>query len=435
MDNRGKGVVNEISIKIGEHFERFFQSKTKLKGVWGSFRGANFDNINTNDRSLISNFEGENGAVKWSVELGEGHAGAAIFNGLVYVLDYNEDIRADMLHCYELETGKEVWRRWYKVPIKCNHGMSRTVPAVTDRFIVTIGPRCHAMCLDRVSGDFIWGIDMEKEYQTETPLWYTGQCPLVEDGVAIFAPGGSSLMIAVDCSTGEKIWDLPNPDGWKMSHSSVTPYTFKGKKMYLYAAIGGLVAVSAEGNDVGTVLWKTTEWDPNVIAPSPLGMPDGRIFLTAGYGAGSMMLQLSESNGNYSVEVIDEYKPREGLACEQQTPILWEGHLFGICPKDGGMYRNQFVCVHPDDTKNILWASDKENRFGLEPYFWADGTFYLLNDDGTLHIIEASVNGYKHLASKNIIPDGHDAWAPIAIADGFMVLRDARHMVCIEVQK
>jgi outer membrane protein assembly factor BamB len=69
----------------------------------------------------------------------------------------------------------------------------------------------------------------------------------------------------------------------------------------------------------------------------------------------------------------------------------------------------------------------------LGPFIWADGKFYLLNDDGTLHIIKADTRGYQHLDSKVIIENGHDAWAPLAIADGYMVLRDADKMVCINI--
>ena len=80
--------------------------------------------------------------------------------------------------------------------------MSRTVPAVTDEYILTIGPRAHVMCVQRENGEFIWGLDIEKEYMPEIPFWYTGQCPLIDNGNAIIATGGSAVMIAVDCASG-----------------------------------------------------------------------------------------------------------------------------------------------------------------------------------------------------------------------------------------
>jgi len=50
-----------------------------------------------------------------------------------------------------------------------------------------------------------------------------------------------------------------------------------------------------------------------------------------------------------------------------------------------------------------------------------------------LYIIDANTERFKILDSKPIIADGHDAWAPIAIADGYMLLRDASTMVCISI--
>lgn len=432
MDNRGKGVTASFTINIGEFFKRYSNKENELKENWPRFRGTDYDNIYKPTRKLVSSLRGKAGEILWSKKLGEGHAGAAIYEGKVYLLDYNEQDRADVLHCWDLKTGDELWRRWYKVPIKRNHGMSRTIPAITSDFILSMGPRCHTMCLDRKTGNLLWSIDIEKEYESETPLWYTGQCPLIDNGVAILATGGKALLIGVDCKTGKKLWEVPNPDGWKMSHSSVIPYTFQGKRMYLYCAIGGLIGVGADGAETGKLLWKAPEWATNVIAPSPVATPDGKIFLTAGYGAGSMVIRLRESEGKYTHEVIQEYKPVNGLACEQQTPVYWQGKLFGIMPKDGGVHRNQFVCVDPDDCSIYNWTSE-ETRFGLGPYLLADGKFYLLSDDGTLFIIEASTKHFKLLDSKQLITDGHDAWAPIALADGYMVLRDAETMVCINI--
>jgi outer membrane protein assembly factor BamB len=434
LDNRGKGNNIVENVTIGENFEKFANDYTKFLETWPRFRGEKIDNISQSPVKLKNNFGTEGPDLKWSLDLGEGHSGAAIYQGLVYILDYDEENRSDVLRCHSLADGKELWRRWYKVAIKRNHGMSRTVPAVTNKYIVTIGPRCHVMCVDRESGDFRWGIDVAKDYESEVPFWYTGQCPLIDEGNVIIATGGKALMIAIDAETGKKIWETPNPNGWKMSHSSVIPFEFEGQKMYVYSAIGGVCGIAANGPNMGKVIWEASEWNHSVVAPSPVCLPDGKIFLTAGYGAGSMVIQLSKKNDNFSTTVLSEYKPKEGLACEQQTPVYFKGHLFGVLPKDGGALRNQFVCVDPADTKKIIWSSGKEARFGLGPYFIADNKFFLLSDDAVLTIIDPSTTKYIQLGQHKIIEDGHDAWAPLAIADGYLILRDSKKMVCINMR-
>jgi outer membrane protein assembly factor BamB len=203
--------------------------------------------------------------------------------------------------------------------------------------------------------------------------------------------------------------------------------------MYVYSAIGGLAGIAADGPDAGKILWQTPAWNHSVVAPSPVCMPDGKIFMTAGYGAGGMLLQLKENSGKFTVEVLQEYLPRFGLASEQQTPVFWEGHLFGILPKDAGSLRNQFVCVNPSDCKKFVWSSGSVARFGLGPYFIADNKFFILDDEGTLTIIRPNTSKYLALDQVKVIKDGADAWAPLAIANGYLILRDSKTMVCINM--
>jgi outer membrane protein assembly factor BamB len=366
------------------------------------------------------------------VDLGEGHSGPVVDNGRVFVLDYDEGRRADVLRCFSLDDGREIWQRGYNVYIKRNHGMSRTVPAVADNRVVTIGPKCHVMCVSADSGDLLWGIDLVEAYGAEVPLWYTGQCPLIDGSTAVIAVGGSALLIGVDMATGEILWETPNPRHWKMSHSSVIPYTIHGRQMYLYCAIGGIVGVSAEKGSEGTVLFESTLWDRNVIAPSPIYVGDGKVFVTAGYGGGSMMLRVARDGDRFVVESLQSLGPSEGLAAEQQTPILHQGHLFSIMPKDAGPLRNQLVCVHPDDFSKVIWASGKTERFGLGPYMIADGKFYILSDDGLLTVSEVSTQEYRPLTKAQIL-EGHDAWGPLALVQGRLLARDSRRMVCVDV--
>ncbi len=432
MDNRGAAVAINFDIKIGEFFENFGDKNSELQETWPRFRGEYFDNISRSPVKLIEKFDPDGPKIKWTANLGEGHAGPAIYKGKVYLMDYDEELRADMLRCFSLNEGTELWRRWYKVPVKRNHGMSRTVPAVTENFILTIGPRSHVMCLSRSNGEFLWGLNIEAEYGTEIPFWYTGQCPLIDNEKAIIATGGKALMIAVDCKTGNLLWEVPNPDGWAMSHSSIMPFEFEGVKMYVYSAIGGVFGVAADGPSEGTVIWKSSRWNHSVVAPSPVCLPDGKIFLSAGYGAGSMAIKLIKSGSGFEVEVLQDYKPVDGIASEQQTPVVFKGHLIGILPKDAGPLRNQMVCVNPSDFTRMVWTSGQTVRFGLGPFMIADNKIFILSDDGTLTIARPSIQSYTQLDQAKII-DGHDAWGTLAIADGYLILRDSKTLVCLDI--
>ena len=440
MDGRSamKLTAPKESIEIGSLFksvetEGVGDGKTGQLGEWLRFRGSDFSNIVTQDVRLADHWPEAGPKRLWSIDLGEGHAAAVVSSGRVYLLDYDETTKADLLRCISLASGKEIWQRGYKIHVKRNHGMSRTIPAINTQYVVTIGPRCHVMCVDALSGDFKWGLDLEKDFGTKVPLWYTGQCPVIDNNVAVIAPVGDEiLMMGVDCDNGKIVWQTPNVDKWQMSHSSIMLATISGKRMYVYCALGGMVGLSAENDDLGKVLWKTTEWKHKVTAPSPVVMNNGLVMISGGYGAGSMLFKVEKSGSNFTVKALQTVKTIEGVASEQQTPIYYKNHIFSILPKDAGVLRREFVCCKENDLTSIAWSSGKVNRFGLGPYILADKKFYILNDNGVLTMIKASLEKYEQLGQAQVL-SGHDAWGPIALVGTKMLLRDSKSMVCIDV--
>lgn len=422
-----RALAQVIDVDLTGQLERFEGIPSALPGSWPRFRGAGFDNIVRSDVPLADEWPVDGPNVLWSVALGEGHAAPAIYDGCVYLLDYDEASRSDALRCFSLEDGREIWRRSYSLPAKRNHGLSRTIPAVTEDYTVAMGPRCHVTCVDTRTGEYLWGIDLQKAYGTTEPLWFTGQCPLVIGGLAILAPAGPEvLMMAVDCATGNIEWTVPNPRGWTMSHSSIMPMTLHGEDMLVYAAVGGITGVSLDGQ----LLWDIP-WNATVVAPSPVLLDANRIFITGGYGSGSLLFRIDKTSDGYAALELAKNGPKDWLASEQQTPILYDGLLYGIMPKDAGALKQQFVCYDPDSGE-LVWSSGKTHRFGLGPYILADDKFYILDDDGTLTMLTQSRSGYEQLAQFKVM-EGHDAWGPLAIAGDRMLLRDSTRMVCIDI--
>ncbi len=433
MDNRPKAMLESDSVTIGEFFEFFSQTESSSSGSWPRFRGSDYNNIVPYPVPIADSWPENGPPVIWQIKVGEGHASASIHNGKVYMLDYDENLRADALRCFSFDSGEELWKRWYNVVIKRNHGMSRTIPSVTDDYIISIGPRCHVMCCEPNSGDLLWTLDLVRDYGAEIPQWYTAQCPIIDGDLAVIAVGGESLLLGIDCRSGNIIWETPNPDRWKMSHSSVIPATIHGRKTYIYMAVGGICGVAADGDDRGEILWKTSEWSPTVIAPSPLYIGNNEIVLTAGYGAGGGRLRVSKSGSAFHAEVVEVHSPREGLASEQQTPILTGKFIWTINPKDAGALRSQLACYHISDLRNPVWTSGKENRYGLGPYFVIGDKMFLLNDNAELFMFRFNTNSVTLLNSYKVLEEGVDAWGPLAFADGYIIMRDSHNMVCLYV--
>jgi outer membrane protein assembly factor BamB len=286
---------------------------------------------------------------------------------------------------------------------------------------VALDPKCNVVALDAMTGQFRWGHDLVREFNAEVPQWYCGQCPLVEGDHVILATCGDALLVAMDIATGKVLWKTPNPHDWKMTHSSVVPMEFAGQRQYVYCASGGVAGVAAAD---GALLWETDAWRiPIATIPSPLPVGKGRLLLSGGYNAGSLMLQLKETGGNIIPEVLFRLSAAE-FGATQQTPILHGGHIYGVRP-DG-----QLACL--DLAGKILWTSGSTARFGLGPFLIADDQILALNDDGWLTLVEVNPMEY-HPRSRNRILNGHDAWGPLALVAGRLLARDLTQMVCLDV--
>ena len=395
-------------------------------GSWPGFRGSNLNAITTEglSRPLNLRWDTHKPTVLWDIELGEGYAGAAVANGRVYVLDYDQSKEGDAIRCLSLDDGREIWRYFYRVKIKRNHGMSRTVPVVAGDCVITFGPKCHVVCLDAATGALRWKRDLVYEDGAEIPAWYAGQCPLVDGDRLILGVGGTdALVMALDYHTGEVIWKTPNPKGWKMTHSSLMPMDLENERSYVYCTSGGVIGVSATD---GRLLWQYQNWRINIAnVPTPLIIDRERIFLSGGYNSGAMMLAVKQVDHEYIPEVLFRLDPSI-FGSDQQTPILYNGHIYGVRPDE------QLVCM--DLNGNIKWTSSSANKFGLGPYTIINDLIFVMDDEGHLTATEATPKAYQPLTTTRVL-EGHESWGPMAFVSGRLIVRDLTRMKCLDIME
>jgi outer membrane protein assembly factor BamB len=438
MEGRGAHVSLRVpiagnSVKPSENVASFSGELTTsdgqpstLPGAWPGFRGPNLNAIVTADLSgtLNRQWDAQPPKVLWDIEMGEGYAGAAVADGRVYVLDYDQLKQGDTIRCLSLDDGREIWRYFYKVKVKRNHGMSRTIPVVAGGYVITLGPKCNVVCLDATTGALRWKRDLVREDGAEAPPWYAGQCPLVDGDRLILAAGGAeALVMALDYRTGEVLWRTPNPQGWKMTHSSITPMTLGDEKSYVYCASGGVVGVSATD---GRQLWQYPDWHINIAnVPSPVVIDNQRVFLSGGYNAGSMMLAVKRVGNEYKPEALFKLDARV-FGSDQQTPIYYNEVIYGVRP-DG-----QLVCLDPDG--HVRWTSSSAHKFGMGPYTIINGLIYVMNDDGYLTVAKATPEAYTRVTAAQVL-QGHESWGPMAFVSGRLIVRDLTRMACLDIME
>ena len=390
---------------------------------WPQFRGP--DRTNTsNETGLLRHWPAGGPKRLWSVPVEQGYAGASIAAARVYHHDYDTKKSEWIVNCRSLATGRQIWQFREPREIRPNHAITRTVPVVDGRFVISLDPKAVLHCLDSRTGKQLWRKSLVTEYQATIPSWYNGQNPLQESDRVIVATGGAAILVALDKATGKEIWRTPNPAGLLMSHASVMPAVLGGVRQYLYGTLAGPLGVAARD---GRLLWSFPRKFNVAVAPSPVAVDGECVFMTASYDAGCVMVRVRRAGDAFRAESVFDMQRNEWNS-EVHTPVVHQGHLFAVGKKKRGL----FTCLGLDGKE--VWTSEGKASFGLGGFLLADGMFFVMDGNtGRLHLIEANTSAYNELASAQVLT-GEEVWGPMALSEGKLVLRSLTEMICLDVR-
>ena len=139
------------------------------------------------------------------------------------------------------------------------------------------------------------------------------------------------------------------------------------------------------------------------------------------------MIRVRREGGAFKTECLFDWKNNEWNS-EVHTPIAYQGHLFAVGKKKRGL----FTCMDLEGKET--WTSGGKASFGLGSFMLADGMFLVMDGNtGNLHLIEASTAAYHEVASAQVLA-GQEVWAPMALSDGKLVLRDLTKMICLDMR-
>jgi len=388
---------------------------------WPQFLGPTRDGKSA-ETGLDRTLGGGKPKVLWTLDVGVGYAAAAIRDGKVFVLDREDDAR-DVLRCLDLSNGAELWRYGYEAPGKLSHNGSRSTPAVDDKYVFTVGPFGQFHCISRATHKPVWSKHLLEDFAGKRPRWGVPQNPLLYRDWVVVAPQGQQVgMIACERATGKIVWRSPSLG--RLEYASPIPAKLAGVEQIMTLSNDRVVGVSG---DTGKLLWTYKGWNCRIPIPSPIPVGDDRVFITGGYGAGSVMIRIVRSGESFRAQELWKTK---AIASATHQPILVDGHLY-IDSNTKKIHRG-LLCMDLDG--KVKWETGRRPNFERGNLIYADGLFY--NADGVtgiLHLIEVSPREYKELAQAKLL-GGREIWAPMALSDGKLVLRDQRQMKCIPVK-
>ncbi|MDP4224376.1 MAG: hypothetical protein Q8868_13800, partial [Bacteroidota bacterium] len=195
----------------------------------------------------------------------------------------------------------------------------------------------------------------------------------------------------------------------------------------------------------GKVLWEYTNWQCGIPVPCAIDAGEGRVLVTGGYQAGAVMLKIEKkADGSYGVSEL--FKNPE-FGAHTQPPVLYNGYFYAQCSTNET--KNGLVCMSMDG--QVKWKTGRSPAFERGGAILADGL--LLSTDGftKLYLIEPDPSAFKPIASAELLKEGGTGsendqmaskvggatqnWAPLALANGKLLIRDQGRLICVKVAK
>ena len=399
---------------------------------WPQYYGPKRDSTSA-EKGLLRTFPKEGPKILWTAPVGVGYGGPAVSAGKVYLLDRDDKV-GDSLKSFDLASGKELWNFSYDAPYSANHPGSRSTPAVDGNNVYTVGQLGELYCINITTHKPVWNKNIWKDFGgTQLPRWAITQNPLVYGTLLIVAPQApQTTVVAYDKLTGELKWKSPVLSG---AAGYVSPSVVKvGREDHLVMMMASTgFGRNSSGGSVngldplsGKVLWTYTNWQCAIPVPHAVDAGEGRMLITGGYSAGAAMIKVEKkADGTYGVTEI--FKTVD-FGSHTQPPILYKDNFYSqytINERSDGL-----VCMGIDG--KIKWKTGDAPLFNKGGMILVDGMLLATDGSKMLYLVDPDPSGFKPLASAELLESGEN-WAPLALADGKLLIRDQKSLKCVLV--
>ena len=105
---------------------------------WPQYLGPTRDSKSP-QKNLLREWPAEGPEVLWSVDVGIGYGGPVIEDGKAYLLDRDGQKEIEIMRCFDMNSGKELWRHEYPSKGNVMFPGSRSVPIVEGKYVYSAG--------------------------------------------------------------------------------------------------------------------------------------------------------------------------------------------------------------------------------------------------------------------------------------------------------
>ncbi|MGD9158949.1 MAG: PQQ-binding-like beta-propeller repeat protein [Desulfobacteraceae bacterium] len=395
---------------------------------WPQYLGPDRNAI-SGEKGLLRSWPADGPKVLWKVLLGEGFGGPAVSKGKVYIYDRVDD-KVNVLRCFELNTGKEEWTFSYEAPGSVSYDGSRSVPAIDGSRVYVCDVFGNFHCVDINTHKALWNKNIWTDFsKTDLPKWAIAQNPLVyQDMVIIASQTQEAGLVAYNKVSGEIIWKtsrLPGDAGYvspKIVKISGEDHLVMISASRYQDSEGAVCGFDPENGDH---LW-SYKWKCKTPVPNVTEIGNNQLFVTGGYRAGGALIRIAKDGNSWEAKEILFSKE---FGTHVHPAILYKGHLYSQCTNN--QVREGFMCM--DLKGNIKWKTGRNPNFDKGGLILADDMIISSDGGKMLYLIEPTPTEFKILAKAEML-DTKQAWAPLALSDGKLLIRDQKQMKCVLVK-
>jgi outer membrane protein assembly factor BamB len=282
------------------------------------------------------------------------------------------------------------------------------------------------------------------------PTWGIAQNPIIYGDLLLIASQTPQTgVVAYNKLTGNVVWQTPNLG--LVGYSNPKVVKISGEDQIVFAtssraARGNNPAIM--GNVVGMeprtgkILWQYSNWVCPAQVPCAIDAGDNKLLITGELRA--TMLKINK-NADGTFEVQHVFTSEE-FGDETKTPILYNGYFYAMFRAVSK--REGLVCMNMNG--EIMWKTLRNPNFDFGSMILADGL--ILANDGfkTLYLIDPDPTAFTPLSKAELLGEGGAAddngglssrlgstqnYAPIALAEGKLLIRDQHRMLCVKVAR
>jgi hypothetical protein len=398
---------------------------------WPQYRGPKGDG-STPD--TIATSWGANPKVLWKVKGGTGFSSFVVGGNRCFTIEGRDNGgRKEVLVARDVTTGKELWAAELgsgdyghaggDSGASDNSGGDgpRSTPAIAGELVITLNADLAVQAHQASGGKLAWKRDLMAQHAGRNIMWKNAASPLLEGGLVYVAGGGpGETFLALNPLTGEVVAKSGDDT---ITHATPVAATIQGQRQIIFFMKSGLTAVEPK---TLRQLWHA-DFPFNVSTAASPVVADDVVYCSAGYNVGAAAFKISKAGAAWKAEQIMRTPGDQKLANHWSTPVLYQGHLYGMFQfKKYGSGPVKAVKL-PDG--EIRW--EKEG-FGPGQVVLAGGKILALSDTGELVAAAADPTAYKELARAKVLSG--KCWTTPVVSNGLVFARSTKEAVCVDLR-